>query len=138
MSLLAIVIGLIITLFVGLFNQLIYILVAAAISRADTGDGFFSTHEEQLWFISALLVYCFTMLVGGAVTALIARNRRPVLSGAVMGCLAGLLMLATMIGVGKFTWMSAVLLILALLFSGLGAKIYTSIFANTRAQNNQS
>lgn len=138
MSLLAIVVGLIVTLFVGLFNQLIYVLAAAAISRADTGNGFFTTYEEQLWFVSALVVYCFTMLVGGAVTGFIARNRRPILSSAVMGCLAGLLMMASMIGVGYFTWMSAVLLILALLFSGLGAKIYISLFGNTLMQNNQS
>ncbi|WP_432470551.1 hypothetical protein [Amphritea sp. HPY] len=125
----AFIIGCITVIVVGLTLQLGYVLLASYISTADSGDGFFSTYQSELWFISAMLVYGLTMLAGGAVTALISGQCKW-LTPALVGLSTSLLSLLTSSSSGDITWFS-----ILMIFASVGVCVLGSQVIPKRWQN---
>ncbi len=116
----AFIIGSLSVIIIGLTLQLAYVLIATYISIADK-DGFFSIYQAQLWFIAALLVYSLTMLLGGAITALLS-DQRGLLTPALVGLSTSLLSLLTSSSGDDYTWLSGLIVVGSAGFCMLGAK----------------
>jgi hypothetical protein len=124
----AIIVGFISTVIVGLFCQLVFILMAAYIGGAGDGWDFLANNKEVLWFASALLTYCLVMLVGGLITASIARTSR-VLNATTVGVLAGLFSLWASMTNNQILPAAIVLVSAGVVVAGLGGKLYNRWFA---------
>lgn len=115
----ALIIGLIVTILVGLFAQAIYVLVASYIGMAASDYGFVSSYKQEIWFIFAILVFCLSMSFGGVVTATIASHKL-VHHAAVVGFMASLTSILTSSASGDLTLMAGVMIVLGTVFAALG------------------
>lgn len=115
----ALIIGLIVTILVGLFGQAIYVLLASYIGMAASDYTFFSTYKQEIWFIFAILVYCLTMAFGGLLTGTIAIQFK-VSHAAVVGLLASIASVVSSAESGNITVMAVVIIVLGTLFASIG------------------
>ena len=127
----AFIIGCITVVIVGLTMQLAYVLVATYISIADK-DGFFSTYQSELWFITALLVYSLTMLVGGAVTALLS-SKKSLLTPALVGLSTSLFSLLASSSGDDISWVSFLMVIGSVCFCILGSRYTLNHWKTTQS-----
>jgi hypothetical protein len=118
-SLKALVIGLIVTVLVGLFGQAIYVLLASYIGMAASDYGFVSNYKQEIWFVFAILVFCLSMSFGGMVTATIA-NHKLVQHAAVVGFMASLASILSSTASGDLTLMAGIMIVLGTVFAALG------------------
>lgn len=120
----AITAGIVVTGVLWLIGQLVYVLVAFAIGMVSSTHviAFFSDYKEQLWFVTAIIVYSLTMIAGGYVTAFLA-NRNHALNGSIAGGVTGLVILASSLGIGELSWKSILLVVFGFSFGGLGGLI---------------
>jgi len=114
--------GCIAVIVVGLTLQLCYVLLASFISTFDSGDGFFSTWQTELWFAAAMLVYALTMFIGGLICGLLS-NRKPALTSALVGLSTSLFSLLTSSTSGNITWLSVLMIIGSVVFCLLGNRL---------------
>jgi len=121
-SLKALIVGLIVTVLVGLFAQAIYVLVASYIGMAASDYGFVSSYKQELWFVFAILVFCLSMSFGGMVTATIA-NHKLVCHAAAVGFMASLASILSSTASGDLTLMAGVMIVLGTVFAALGGFI---------------
>ncbi len=121
--------GVVATIVFWLVSQLVYVLAASAIGIASAHSEwvFFSDYKEQLWFVTAMMIYCLTMIVGGLITSFLC-NDRFVLNASIAGGLTGCLIVATSFGLGQLTMMSVVLVILGFVFAALGGLTWVRFF----------
>lgn len=117
----ALLIGLVVTILVGLFGQAIYVLIASYIGMAASDYAFFSTYKQEIWFIFAIAVYCLTMTFGGLLTATIAREYK-VTHALVVGLGAGIASILSSAERGDITFMAVVMVFLGGLFASLGGR----------------
>ncbi len=115
----ALIVGLIVTILVGLFGQAIYVLLASYIGMAASDYVFFSTYKQEIWFVFAILVYCLTMTFGGLLTGTIA-NQFKVSHAAVVGFIASVTSVVSSAESGHITFMAVVIVVLGTFFSSLG------------------
>lgn len=115
----ALIIGLIVTILVGLFGQAIYVLLASYIGMAASDYTFFSTYKQEIWFIFAILVYCLTMAFGGLLTGTIATQFK-VSHAAAVGFFASIASVVSSAESGHITFMAVVIIVLGTLFSSIG------------------
>lgn len=118
----ALIVGLIVTILVGLFAQAIYVLLASYIGMAASDYGFVSNYKQELWFIFAILVFCLSMFFGGVVTATIA-DHKLVYHAAAVGCMASLASILSSATSGGLTLMAGVMVVLGTVFAALGGFI---------------
>ncbi len=118
----ALIVGLIVTILVGLFAQAIYVLLASYIGMAASDYGFVSNYKQELWFIFAILVFCLSMFFGGVVTATIA-DHKLVYHAAAVGCMASLASILSSATSGGLTLMAGVMVVLGTVFAALGGLI---------------
>ena len=118
----ALIIGLIVTVLVGLFAQAIYVLLASYIGMAASDYGFVSNYKQELWFIFAILVFCLSMSFGGIVTATIAEHKL-VYHAAAVGFMASLASVLSSATSGGLTLMAGVMVVLGVVFAALGGLI---------------
>lgn len=115
----ALIIGLVVTILVGLFGQAIYVLLASYIGMAASDYAFFSAYKQELWFVFAILVYCLTMAFGGLLTGTIAIQYK-VSHAAAVGLLASIASVVSSAESGDVTFMAVVIIVLGTVFSSLG------------------
>lgn len=115
----ALIIGLIVTILVGLFGQAIYVLVASYIGMAASDYAFFSAYKQEIWFVFAILVYCLTMAFGGLLTGTIAIQYK-VSHATLVGFLAGVASVTSSAESGDVTFMAVVMVLLGGGFAALG------------------
>ncbi|WP_250655087.1 hypothetical protein [Alkalimarinus coralli] len=115
----ALIIGLVVTILVGLFGQAIYVLLASYIGMAASDYVFFSTYKQEIWFIFAMLVYCLTMAFGGLLTGTIA-NQKQAWHAAAVGFLAGVASVTSSAENSSITLMAVVMVVLGAFFAFLG------------------
>lgn len=115
----ALIVGLVVTILVGLFSQAIYVLLASYIGMAASDNTFVSTYKQEIWFVFAILVYCLAMAFGGLITSTIA-NHKLVLHAAIVGLLASLASVVWSTTSGDLTWMSIVIVVMGTLSAALG------------------
>ena len=125
----AISLGIVTTVIVWLISQLIYVLVASAIGIVSSNQdmGFFSAYKEQLWFVTAMLVYCLTMIAGGLMTSFLAEDHF-ILNATLVGGITGCLIVATSLGMGQLTWISGLLILFGFIFAALGGWLWQHFF----------
>jgi len=121
-SLKALIVGLVVTVLVGLFAQAIYVLLASYIGMAASDYGFVSSYKQELWFVFAILVFCLSMSFGGIVTATIA-DHKLVYHAAVVGFMASLASILSSTASGNLTLMAGVMIVLGTVFAALGGVI---------------
>ncbi len=115
----ALIIGLIVTIIVGLFGQALYVLLASYIGMAASDYGFVSDYKQEIWFTFAILVFCVTMAFGGLLTGAIA-EKKVIAHAFVVGFLASLASIVSSATSGDLTFMGGVMIILGTLFASLG------------------
>lgn len=118
----AFIFGCISVIVIGLTLQLGYVLLATFISNYDSGDGFFTTYQTELWFIAAMLVYSLTMFFGGILTSLVSGQNNSV-TPVLVGLSTSLLSLLTSSSSGDITWGSAVMIFGSVIFCVLGSRL---------------
>lgn len=119
----AVIAGLLATIILGMVNQLLFVLAAAAIGNAHDSYGFFSAYKNELWFVCGMTMYCLTMAAGGAVTALFARTH-VALNAALVGTWASITSLAASVGEDEFTAMSILLVVLGMASASIGGMVW--------------
>lgn len=127
----AISLGVVATVVVWLISQLIYVLAASAIGIASAHHefSFFSDYKEQLWFVTAMMVYCLTMIACGLITSFLCDSRF-VLNSTLAGGITGCLILATALGVGELNLKSLLLPIFGFGFAAAGGFIWQKFFSH--------
>ncbi|UZE96902.1 hypothetical protein [Alkalimarinus alittae] len=115
----ALIVGLIVTILVGLFGQALYVLLASYIGMAASDYVFFSTYKQEIWFVFAVLVYCLTMAFGGLLTGTMASHYK-VTHASVVGFLAGIASIMSSAERGDITFMAVVMVFLGCLFACFG------------------
>ena len=127
----ALIVGLVVTVLVGLFAQAIYVLLASYIGMAASDYGLVSNYKQELWFVFAILVFCLSMSFGGMLTAIIA-NHKLVYHAAAVGFMASLASILSSTASGDLTLMAGVMIVLGTVFAALGGVI-TKRAANEKA-----
>ncbi|MCW8886625.1 MAG: hypothetical protein OQK12_15465 [Motiliproteus sp.] len=85
----AVIGGSITTVLIVVLKDLIYVLFASLIGAYGNAHPWFVPYMEHIWFFSALLVYCASMILGGAVTMYFDDDKR-LSSAFIVGIVASL------------------------------------------------
>lgn len=115
----ALIIGLVVTILVGLFGQAIYVLIASYIGMAASDYAFFAAYKQEIWFVFAILVYCLTMSFGGLLTGTIATQFK-VAHAASVGLLTGIASVISSAENSHITFMAVVMVVLGVIFASIG------------------
>jgi hypothetical protein len=117
----AILPGLIVTLFVGLFCLLVFTIVASKVGSA-SDDSFIAAHRQTLWFSLAILTVCISMFIGGVVTTLLSKEKG-LYNSICVGALAGILSIFVSSSNSSFTFMSIFILFLGIFAAAIGSRV---------------
>lgn len=115
----AIAIGFVATMILELCMQLVYMLIAALIGTYSTSLPVVAQHKETLWLAGAFFSFAITMVLGGAITMMVARTRRLV-NPFIVGILVTSVSVAASLGYNELTPKSVLLVCTGALFSILG------------------
>ena len=116
----AILPGLLITIIISLFCQLIFTLIASFIGGThDTS--FIATHKQQLWLFFGFLTLAISMFIGGFTTALFSHGSGLV-NAITVGAVAGLLSILVSLTNSSPTLMSLVVLAVGMGFAAWGSR----------------
>lgn len=135
----AITAGTVLTGIFWLIGQLAYVLIAYAIGVVSSTHEipFFSTYKEHLWFVTAMILYCLTMIAGGYATAFLC-IREWVKNATIMGGITGIIILLTTLGIGELSWRALLLVIFGFAFGALGGRVRERQVARSRPEENSS
>lgn len=119
----AIMFGWITTVFAGLINNLIFVLIAAYIANSQNIP-FMAEYGGSLSYAIGIFGLFIAMAFGGFVTAFCARERI-ITHGAIVGLLASTTSLALSAHTGSLTFISLLFIIVAVLFTVVGCIIWS-------------
>lgn len=117
--------GLIVTLFVGLFCLLVFTIVASKVGSAST-DSFIAAHRQTLWFSLGILTVCLSMFIGGVVTTLLSSGEG-LYNSICVGALAGILSLFVSSSNSSPTMMSIFILVLGIIVAAIGSRVCSNL-----------
>ncbi|MEH6627997.1 MAG: hypothetical protein V7739_16260 [Motiliproteus sp.] len=116
----AVIGGAITTVLMVIIIDLIYVLFASLLASYGNGYPWIAAIKDDLWFYSALSVYCFSMTLGGMVTIYFDDERKAI-NAFVVGILASMTSVWSMAPANtEFNTMSLVFLVLGVAASTLG------------------
>ncbi len=116
----AVIGGSITTVVIVVLKDLVYVLFASLIGAYGNAHPWFVPYLEYIWFYSALAVYCFSMMLGGAVTMYF-DDERQVLSAFIVGIIASLVAVWSMAAPNtEYNSMSLVFLVVGIIAATFG------------------
>lgn len=122
----AVIIGLVVTLLIGLCGQVAFVLLASYVGMAAEDVAWIQQYKQQFWFALGMLAYCLSLILGGMVTAFIS-DKSAIANATLAGGLAAVVSVLTSGDTSELTLMALLLVGLGILFGGLGGRFYQRI-----------